>query len=159
MGRSLKKGPFVNAKLLKAIDMKKGEIEIFNKNYFEPLKDYQIVWSLYQDGTCLEAPKALPGEVSTLAARKSLKVTLPYDYTQLDPTSFSLSRFLPAAEKRTAPVFRSTTAVTVPVETVALDFPETVIFGVTDGSAMTDTLFFSGIAAPGYLTTRMMFGE
>ena len=34
-----------------------------------------------------------------------------------------------------------------------------VIFGVTDGSAMTDTLFFSGIAAPGYLTTRMMFGE
>ena len=86
---------------VKAIDMKKGEIEIFNKNYFEPLKDYQIVWSLYQDGTCLEAPKALPGEVSTLAARKSLKVTLPYDYTQLDPTCeyFVKVQFLLAADK------------------------------------------------------------
>ena len=34
---------------VKAIDMKQGQIEIFNKNYFEPLKNYQIVWSLYKD--------------------------------------------------------------------------------------------------------------
>lgn len=39
---------------VKAIDMKQGQIEIFNKNYFEPLKNYQIVWSLYKDGVCVK---------------------------------------------------------------------------------------------------------
>ena len=28
---------------VKAVDMKQGQIEIFNKNYFEPLRNYQIV--------------------------------------------------------------------------------------------------------------------
>ena len=37
---------------VKAVDMKQGQIEIFNKNYFEPLRNYQIVWSLYKDGVC-----------------------------------------------------------------------------------------------------------
>ena len=35
---------------VKAVDMTKGEIEVFNKAYFTPLSGYQMVWSLYKDG-------------------------------------------------------------------------------------------------------------
>ena len=35
---------------VKAIDMKKGQIEVFNKNYFEPMSGYDMVWSLWKDG-------------------------------------------------------------------------------------------------------------
>lgn len=33
-----------------AADINKGEIEIFNKNYFVPLTDYSLVWRLLKDG-------------------------------------------------------------------------------------------------------------
>ena len=46
---------------VKAVDMKQGQIEIFNKNYFEPLKNYQMVWSLYKDGVCISKNQPLQG--------------------------------------------------------------------------------------------------
>lgn len=58
---------------VKAIDMKQGQIEIFNKNYFEPLKNYQIVWSLYKDGVCVKKNQPLQGakNIVGLARRES----------------------------------------------------------------------------------------
>ena len=72
---------------VKAVDMKKGQIEIFNKNYFTPLHDYQIVWSLYQDGVCVKKNQALQGPRMVLGPRGKQVYTLNYDFSQLDPQS------------------------------------------------------------------------
>ena len=69
---------------VKAVDLKKGLIEIFNKNYFEPLRGYQIVWSLWKDGECVLADKPLMGAKNILGPRESQTYTLDYDYSKLD---------------------------------------------------------------------------
>ena len=91
---------------VKAIDMKQGQIEIFNKNYFEPLKNYQIVWSLYQDGVCVKKNQPLQGAKNILGPREKGFYTLPYDYASLDPKSeyfvtiqFLLGKDMPWAAK------------------------------------------------------------
>ncbi len=72
---------------VKAVDLKQGRIEIFNKNYFEPLKGYQIVWSLYKDGVCVESNRPLMGAKNILGPRERQEYVLNYDYSKLDPTS------------------------------------------------------------------------
>lgn len=72
---------------VKAVDLKQGRIEIFNKNYFEPLKGYQVVWSLYKDGVCVEMDKPLMGAKNILGPRERQEYVLPYNYAQLDPNS------------------------------------------------------------------------
>ena len=72
---------------VKAVDLKQGRIEIFNKNYFEPLKGYQVVWLLYKDGVCVEKDKPLMGAKNILGPRERQKYVLPYNYAQLDPNS------------------------------------------------------------------------
>ena len=72
---------------VKAVDMKKGIIEIFNKNYFEPLKGYQIVWSLYKDGVCVAQNQPLEGAKNILGPRERQTYRLAYDYASLDPRS------------------------------------------------------------------------
>ncbi len=72
---------------VKAVDLKAGTIEIFNKNYFEPLRGYQIVWSLYKDGVCVEKDKPLQGAKNILGPRERQQYLLPYHYDQLDPAS------------------------------------------------------------------------
>ena len=91
---------------VKAIDMKQGQIEIFNKNYFEPLKNYQIVWSLYQDGVCVKKNQPLQGAKNIVGPREKGFYTLPYDYAGLDPKSeyfvtiqFLLGKDMPWAAK------------------------------------------------------------
>ena len=91
---------------VKAIDMKQGQIEIFNKNYFEPLKNYQIVWSLYQDGVCVKKNQPLLGAKNIVGPREKGIYTLPYDYASLDPKSeyfvtiqFLLGKDMPWAAK------------------------------------------------------------
>ena len=91
---------------VKAIDMKQGQIEIFNKNYFEPLKNYQIVWSLYQDGVCVKKNQTLQGAKNIVGPREKGFYTLPYDYASLDPKSeyfvtiqFLLGKDMPWAAK------------------------------------------------------------
>ena len=91
---------------VKAIDMKQGQIEIFNKNYFEPLKNYQIVWSLYQDGVCVKKNQPLQGAKNIVGPREKGIYTLPYDYASLDPKSeyfvtiqFLLGKDMPWASK------------------------------------------------------------
>ena len=72
---------------VKAVDLKQGRIEIFNKNYFEPLKGYQVAWSLYKDGVCVEKDKPLMGAKNILGPRERQEYVLPYNYAQLDPNS------------------------------------------------------------------------
>ena len=91
---------------VKAIDMKQGQIEIFNKNYFEPLKNYQIVWSLYKDGVCVKKNQPLQGAKNIVGPREKGIYTLPYDYASLDANSeyfvtvqFLLSKDMPWAKK------------------------------------------------------------
>ena len=72
---------------VKAVDMTKGRIEIFNKNYFEPLRGYQIVWSLWKDGECVERDKRLLGARNIVGPRERQEYTLDYDYSKLDPQS------------------------------------------------------------------------
>ena len=72
---------------VKAVDMKKGLVEIFNKNYFEPLKGYQIVWSLYRDGECVLFHQPLEGGKNVLGPRERQTYRLAYDYDQLDAQS------------------------------------------------------------------------
>ena len=91
---------------VKAIDMKQGKIEIFNKNYFEPLKNYQIVWSLYKDGVCVKKNQPLQGAKNIVGPREKGIYTLPYDYASLDANSeyfvtvqFLLGKDMPWAKK------------------------------------------------------------
>ena len=91
---------------VKAIDMKQGLIEIFNKNYFEPLKNYQIVWSLYKDGVCVKKNQPLQGAKNIVGPREKGIYTLPYDYASLDANSeyfvtiqFLLGKDMPWASK------------------------------------------------------------
>lgn len=91
---------------VKAVDMKQGQIEIFNKNYFEPLKNYQFVWSLYKDGVCISKNQPLQGAKNIVGPREKGFYTLPYDYASLDPKSeyfvtvqFLLGKDMPWAAK------------------------------------------------------------
>lgn len=84
-----------------AVDMTKGRIEIFNKNYFEPLNDYQVVWSLWKDGQCVLDKQPIAGASTDIAPRGRKEYTLPYDYAKLDPASeyFVKVQFLLADKK------------------------------------------------------------
>ena len=91
---------------VKAVDMKQGQIEIFNKNYFEPLRNYQMVWSLYKDGVCISKKQPLQGAKNIVGPREKGFYTLPYDYASLDPKSeyfvtvqFLLGKDMPWAAK------------------------------------------------------------
>lgn len=72
---------------VKAVDLTKGKIEIFNKHYFESLKDYRIVWSLWKDGKQEGAVKELAADRLTLGARERQTFTLPIDKQALSPQS------------------------------------------------------------------------
>ena len=88
------------------VDMTKGQIEIFNKNYFVPLEDYAIGWRLMRDGVEVESGDALIGPRMAVGPRQKLNFTIPYDYSKLDPegeyyvtVEFRLAEDKPWAEK------------------------------------------------------------
>ena len=69
---------------VKMVDAKQGKVEIFNENYFEPLHDYRIVWSLWKDGECVQQNESVQGPRMAVAPRGKQVVTLPYDFSKLD---------------------------------------------------------------------------
>lgn len=71
---------------VRAADMKNGKIEVFNKNYFVSLDDYDIVWSLYKDGVRITDPKIVEGD-NHIAPRQKRIVTIPYKYRDLESQS------------------------------------------------------------------------
>lgn len=53
--------------------------EVFNKYYFKNLADdYQLVWSLYEDGKSVQTSQPMDINV---APRQRMQVTLPYNQT------------------------------------------------------------------------------
>ena len=60
----------------------RGEIEIFNKNYFISLEDYDALWTLVRNGE----PDAtgLLTDLATIGPRCRKTYTLPYDFASLD---------------------------------------------------------------------------
>lgn len=90
---------------LKPVDISHGEIEIFNKGYFEPIQGYKLWWILTEDGKEVDC-----GEVAyqPVAPRKSQIVKLPYIIDNLDgeldgelavTLEFRLDRDMPWADK------------------------------------------------------------
>lgn len=69
---------------IKAVNMEKGEIEIFNKNYFTTLENYILEWSIWKDGICSEN-----GTIKNLDAepRGKTVIKIPYSKDRLDAKS------------------------------------------------------------------------
>lgn len=68
----------------KAKDVRSGEIEIFNKNYFVPL-DYNLCWHLMADGKEIASSVMVCGDAfEKIAPRAKGTVTIPYDFSSLD---------------------------------------------------------------------------
>ncbi|MFK8270786.1 glycoside hydrolase family 2 TIM barrel-domain containing protein [Capnocytophaga stomatis] len=60
------------------------EIEIFNKNYFKDLSDYEVEWFLFEDGKSIEKGSLAVGNIP---ARNRKTVKVPYNQSLLKPTS------------------------------------------------------------------------
>ncbi len=69
---------------VKAIDVNKGQFEIFNKYYFKDLSDYDVKWSLYENGKEKESGTL---NLGTVPARKKAQVTIPYALEKMRPDS------------------------------------------------------------------------
>ena len=65
---------------VKAVDVEKAEFEIFNKYYFKNLNDYEVKWSIWEDGKELQGGRMDAGKV---LARQKVKVKVPYDFNGL----------------------------------------------------------------------------
>ncbi len=68
-----------------ALDLEKGKVEVFNKNYFKDLSDYQVVWSVYEDGK--EVQSGVVQAKASIAARAKETLTLPYNTSNLKADS------------------------------------------------------------------------
>ena len=91
---------------VKAVDITKGQIEVFNKNYFEPMTDVEMVWSLWKDGKKIQESNAFKGPRNILGPREKGNYTIPFDYSALDANSeyfvkvqFLLAKDMPWAKK------------------------------------------------------------
>lgn len=88
---------------VKALDVEKGNFEIFNKYYYKDLSDYQLRWSLYENGK--EVKDGMLG-IPQIAPRARATVQVPYNYRELKPEAeyfvklqFQLKETTPWAEK------------------------------------------------------------
>lgn len=91
---------------VKAVDMSKGQIEVFNKNYFEPLTGYEMVWSLYENGKKIQESSAFKGPRMIVGPRMKANYTVPFDASKLKPQAeyfvkvqFKLAQDMPWAKK------------------------------------------------------------
>lgn len=64
------------------IDIRKGEIEIRNKNFFTDLTQYLGEWSLWKNGKQVNVGEI---DLEGLTPRTKKTLCLPYDYAELDP--------------------------------------------------------------------------
>ncbi|MBR4041851.1 MAG: discoidin domain-containing protein, partial [Bacteroidaceae bacterium] len=69
---------------VKMLDAQQGLVEIFNKNYYTPLNDYEIVWSLWKDGKCIQQNQPVQGPRMALQPRQKATYRLPYDFASLE---------------------------------------------------------------------------
>lgn len=59
-------------------DIEKGEIEIFNKNYFTTLDNYDLAWELLEDGVVIESGIMQDGTAG-IGPRERKKILIPVD--------------------------------------------------------------------------------
>lgn len=64
-------------------DMSKGEIMVFNKNYFTTLDGYDLGWTLLKDGKEVQSGTA-PFDGAAIRPRSGAIVTIPYDVSAID---------------------------------------------------------------------------
>ncbi|MDE6022101.1 MAG: DUF4981 domain-containing protein [Muribaculaceae bacterium] len=89
------------------VDMTRGTIEIFNKSYFSALEDsYYLTWELLRDGKPVLSSDSVEMCDISLAPRERKKISVPYDFTSLEPESeyflnvrFCLNHDMPWAPK------------------------------------------------------------
>lgn len=62
---------------IKPLDLMKGEVEIFNKNYFTSLDNYKVAWFYYKNGICIAEGELNANETAAINARAKRVVTLP----------------------------------------------------------------------------------
>ncbi|WP_447640240.1 MULTISPECIES: glycoside hydrolase family 2 TIM barrel-domain containing protein [Chitinophagaceae] len=72
---------------VKAVDMSKGDIAIFNKQYFNSLDDYKVEWALYKDGLEITRQDIPTAFVHSIQPRQTKEYRLPYDYKALEKSS------------------------------------------------------------------------
>ena len=72
---------------VKALDMKRGKIEVFNKHYFTPLSHYRMVWSLYKDGEKIRESDAFTAPRNIVGPRQKAVYGIPYRYEELEAGS------------------------------------------------------------------------
>ena len=88
---------------VKAVDVRKGLFEIFNKYYFKDLSDYDIRWSLYEDGKEIRFGLVNSGTIPA-RAKAQVSIPMPFDKLKNDSEYFVKVQFLlkddmPWAEK------------------------------------------------------------
>lgn len=72
---------------VRAVDLRKGQIEVFNKNYFVTLDYVEMVWSLWKDGRKVQESNVFHGPDRALAPRQKAVYTIPLDYGALEAGS------------------------------------------------------------------------
>lgn len=72
---------------VKPLNIQRGEIEVFNKNYFISLEDYEMQWSLYEDGAEIKRSNEFIGDTTPLAPRQRAVYSIPFDYSTLKKES------------------------------------------------------------------------
>ncbi|MCH5232269.1 MAG: DUF4981 domain-containing protein [Muribaculaceae bacterium] len=68
------------------VDIENGKIEVFNKNYFTPLDNYTLEWSLLEDGVPVKTGKLSP-ESMNIGPREKKTLSVPYSTADLKPES------------------------------------------------------------------------
>lgn len=72
---------------VRAVDIQKGQIEIFNKNYFTSLDNYELVWMLYKDGKLIRKGTVCDTSFQNTGPRMKVLCTIPYNYAELEAES------------------------------------------------------------------------
>ena len=91
---------------VKMLDAQQGLVEIFNKNYYTPLNDYEIVWSVWVNGKCVQENRPVQGPRMALQPRQKATYRLPYNFDTFGPqdevfvkVQFLLGKDMPWAKK------------------------------------------------------------
>jgi beta-galactosidase len=72
---------------IKMIDSASYKIEIFNKNYFSTLENYQIKWTLFEDGKPINSSTGFIQTKNIIAPRQRSNYNLPIETKNLKPTA------------------------------------------------------------------------
>ena len=83
------------------IDLSKGEVEIYNENFFRDLSNYQMKWTLLEDGKniatgVMDLPEIMPQSTAIVKIPYSLPVTSKELLLNLDFITMQAEQMIPA---------------------------------------------------------------